>query len=100
MIENGFSAPGETEMTIQQALHDVPRLSYFQEYLQAMLEAMAEGVKVKAYMAWSFVDNFEWSRGYTERFGVTYVDFKTQKRYPKDSGIYLSRFFQKAKECK
>ena len=46
---------------------------------------MAAGVPVTGYHAWSFMDNFEWSLGYTKRFGMVYVDYATQRRTPKDS---------------
>ena len=100
VTENGFSAPNEGKVAITQAVHDSARVSYYQGYLNNMIEAVKEGVRMKGYMGWSLVDNFEWARGYSERFGVTYVDFTTQKRYPKDSGYYLSRFFAKAKISK
>lgn len=55
ITENGFSCPGEADLTVADAIHDSPRVDYFQGYLKAMLEAVAEGVHVKAYMAWSLV---------------------------------------------
>ncbi|PPQ84247.1 hypothetical protein CVT26_012355 [Gymnopilus dilepis] len=55
-----------------------------------MLQAIhLDGVQVKSYFAWSLLDNFEWADGYTTRFGVTYVDYETQQRYPKDSARFL-----------
>ncbi|KAI8904872.1 glycoside hydrolase superfamily [Gorgonomyces haynaldii] len=96
VTENGFSCPNESSLPIDQAVHDKPRVDYYQGYLNAMMDAISKGTRVIGYTAWSLVDNFEWARGYTERFGVTYVDFKTQKRYAKDSGWYLSSFFNQA----
>ena len=46
---------------------------------------------VKGYFYWSFFDNFEWARGYTERFGLTYVNYQTQERIPKDSAYWYQR---------
>ncbi|KAL5699593.1 beta-glucosidase [Ranunculus cassubicifolius] len=52
----------------------------------------SEGVDVRGYFVWSFIDNFEWGEGYTVRFGMTYVDYKTMKRYPKHSSIWFKKF--------
>lgn len=60
ITENGFSVANENNMKIPEILHDQPRVVYYQGYLKAMLEAIAEGCNVKAFLAWSFVDNFEW----------------------------------------
>ena len=50
-----------------------------------MFEAMAAGVDVRGYFVWALLDNFEWSSGYSERFGLVYVGYPTQRRLPKDS---------------
>jgi beta-glucosidase len=55
-----------------------------------MHRAINDGVPVKGYFVWSFMDNFEWEDGYTRRFGIVHVDFKTQKRTPKLSSRYYS----------
>lgn len=90
MTENGFSVKGENELPIDLALHDDDRVHYFQGTTGALLQAIHEdGVDVRAYFPWSLLDNFEWADGYQTRFGVTYVDYETQKRYPKDSGKFL-----------
>lgn len=55
-----------------------------------MFALCREGVDVRGYFAWSLIDNFEWERGYTERFGLNYVDYKDGlKRYPKKSAIWF-----------
>jgi beta-glucosidase len=58
--------------------------------LRQLHRAVAEGVPVKGYFVWSLLDNYEWADGYDKRFGIVYVDFKTQKRTPKLS----ARFYQ------
>ena len=54
-------------------------------YLKELKRAQENGVDVKGYFHWSLLDNFEWKQGYRQRFGLVYVDFKTGKRYKKDS---------------
>lgn len=66
-------------------VHDEPRISYLKAYTAAMYEAMAAGVDVRGYFVWALLDNFEWSSGYSERFGLVYVDYPTERRLPKDS---------------
>lgn len=56
----------------------------------------SEGVNVKGYFIWSFLDNFEWAEGYRVRFGMVHVDFKNELiRYPKDSAIWFTNFLKK-----
>jgi beta-glucosidase len=73
------------------AIHDARRTSYHREYLAALARAMNEGADVRGYHAWSLLDNFEWAEGYSQRFGLAYVDFKTQKRTIKDSGSWYAK---------
>lgn len=95
VTENGFAAKNENILPVEDVLHDVDRVEYFKGYANAMLKAVHDdGVAVKGYFGWSLLDNFEWADGYETRFGVTYVDFKTQKRYPKDSSKFLKEWFQ------
>jgi beta-glucosidase len=58
-------------------------------HLEEVVKARAEGLPVDGYFAWSLMDNFEWSEGYTLRYGIVHVDFETQKRTPKDSAQFL-----------
>ncbi len=67
---------------------DPERISYLDGHIRAVHEAMAAGVDVRGYFVWSLIDNFEWSEGYHQRFGLVYVDFDTQARLPKDSYIW------------
>ena len=62
---------------------DSDRVMYLRNYLGQLQRGIAEGVPVKGYFLWSLLDNFEWASGYSLRFGITYVDYQTQKRIPK-----------------
>jgi len=64
------------------------RLNYIKEHLHAVYNALQGGANVKGYYVWSFMDNFEWARGYTPRFGIVRVDFSTQKRTLKQSALW------------
>jgi len=66
-------------------IHDVERIAYLDGYLDAVGSAIADGVPVRGYFVWSLLDNFEWSLGYSKRFGLVYVDYPTLERVPKDS---------------
>ncbi|KAI0089448.1 beta-glucosidase 1B [Irpex rosettiformis] len=95
VTENGFAVKDENTMPLEQALKDDARVHYYAGVTDALLNAVNEdGVDVRAYFGWSLLDNFEWADGYVTRFGVTYVDYDTQKRYPKDSGKFLSKWFK------
>jgi len=72
-------------------LPDPLRVDYLRKHLRAVHEAIAEGADVRGYFAWSLLDNFEWSHGYSKRFGIVHVDFGTQKRTPKDSAHFYAR---------
>jgi len=70
-------------------VHDNDRVSYLFKHLAVCADVIKKGVPLKGYYVWSLLDNFEWSFGYTRRFGVVHVDFKTMKRTPKDSAYFL-----------
>ncbi|WP_455381812.1 GH1 family beta-glucosidase [Salinispira pacifica] len=65
--------------------HDPERIGYLSDHFEACSAALREGVKLRGYFLWSFIDNFEWSFGYTKRFGIVYCDYVDQRRVPKDS---------------
>ena len=69
---------------------DQDRLGFFAAHLQAVHDAIADGVDVRGYLAWSLLDNFEWSFGYHQRFGLVRVDYATQERIPKASAWWYS----------
>src|SRR5215475_1564433 len=70
-------------------VYDTDRVMFLRAYLTQLQRATADGVPVKGYFHWSLMDNFEWSSGFGDRFGMVYVDFKTQKRTPKASAEWF-----------
>ena len=70
---------------------DEPRIEYLKVYLEALSDAIDAGVNVKGYFLWSLMDLFSWTNGYNKRYGLFYVDFDTQKRYPKASAYWYKR---------
>jgi len=95
ITENGYPAKGENTMAVEDVVHDDERITYFSGMLENLAKAKIEdGVDVRGYFAWSLLDNFEWADGYDTRFGVTYVDFKTQERHSKDSSNFLKTWFE------
>jgi beta-glucosidase len=71
-------------------VEDHARQRYFERHLRAVETAIAAGVDVRGYFAWSLLDNFEWAEGYAKRFGITHVDFDTFVRAPKLSGRWYA----------
>ena len=69
-------------------VEDPRRLAYIKAHLQAVAEAIAEGVDVRGYYVWSLLDNFEWEHGYSKRFGIVYIDYASQRRVPKRSALW------------
>ncbi len=70
---------------------DAPRIAYLQSHLRAMARAIQDGVPLRAYHCWSLLDNFEWARGYSMRFGLVNIDYENeQKRTIKDSGYWYA----------
>ena len=72
-------------------VHDPRRSNYIREHLLQVYAAMEEGVPIRGYSVWSLMDNFEWSFGYSIRFGIVYIDYPTQRRIIKDSGRWYSQ---------
>jgi beta-glucosidase len=68
---------------------DQRRIDFYRGYIGAVARAIKDGANIRGYHAWSLMDNFEWEEGYTQRFGLTFVDFHTQKRTPKESGTWF-----------
>jgi beta-glucosidase len=87
--ENGAAYPDAVDGDGR--VRDPDRLAYIARHLAAASEARAAGVPVSGYYAWSLLDNFEWSFGYSRRFGLVHVDFATQQRTPKASADWYGR---------
>lgn len=86
ITENGMS--GLDWVCRDGKVHDPMRIDFMSRYLNNLKKAAEDGVDVRGYFAWSLMDNFEWAFGYQERFGLVYVDYETQIRYPKDSAYW------------
>ena len=86
VTENGSAWPDP--VAANGRVHDPKRVEYLRGHLAATARAIRAGAPVAGYFAWSFLDNFEWERGYTQRFGIVHVDYATQVRTPKDSALY------------
>jgi beta-glucosidase len=69
-------------------VHDERRIAYLRGHLAAAERAILAGVPLAGYFYWSLLDNLEWGRGYTQRFGLVWVDYETQDRIPKDSALW------------
>ncbi|PIA43730.1 hypothetical protein AQUCO_01800055v1 [Aquilegia coerulea] len=92
ITENGIDEINNTTLSLEEALKDDMRIDYHSSHLSFALGAINEGVDLRGYFAWSFLDNFEWDDGYTVRFGINYIDFNTMKRHPKHSSVWFKKF--------
>ena len=88
ITENGMAAPDLT-------LDDTDRIAYLEAHFRAFGAAQAQGVPVNGYFLWSLMDNFEWSWGYSKRFGIIHVDYESQARRPKASAHWYSEFIRR-----
>jgi beta-glucosidase len=93
ITENGCSS--DDVVTAAGRIDDVDRVMYLRNHLTHLHRAVIEGYPVKGYFLWSLLDNFEWADGYSKRFGIHYVDFKTQKRTPKLSAEWYKEVIAK-----
>ena len=93
ITEFGFSVPFEGMKTIKaDILSDLPRRMYYKEYLEGVLIALSEGVPIVGCLAWSLIDNLEWSEGITVKYGMQFVNFST----PTLERSYKASFFEYA----
>ncbi|ATC86239.1 MULTISPECIES: GH1 family beta-glucosidase [Pseudoalteromonas] len=92
ITENGAAMPDTYN---NGEVNDLDRLNYYNDHLNAVHNAIEQGVVIDGYFAWSLMDNFEWAEGYLKRFGIVYVDYKTQQRTIKNSGLAYKELISK-----
>ena len=85
ITENGMGYKDDFEDGF---IDDAPRIDYMRQHLAWILKAIDGGVNVDGYFVWSLQDQFSWTNGYNKRYGLFYIDFETQKRYPKASAYW------------
>jgi beta-glucosidase len=96
ITENG--AAFEDDQVADGRVDDPDRVAYLRDHLAALRRAVADGVDVRRYYVWSLLDNFEWEHGYAKRFGIVRVDYETQRRIPKRSGLWYRDFIARARD--
>lgn len=96
ITENGLAS--DDVLTANGEVHDEQRISYLTTHLQAVADAIEQGVNITGYFVWSLLDNFEWALGYEKRFGIVYVDYDTQVRTLKASALRLQDLLRQRKE--
>ncbi|HYL21382.1 MAG TPA: GH1 family beta-glucosidase [Gemmatimonadales bacterium] len=89
VTENGAAFP-DPPQSKNGAMDDPLRVDYYRGHLRGALDAIRRGVNLRGYFAWSLLDNYEWSHGYSKRFGIVHVDFATQRRTPKASALFYA----------
>ncbi len=97
MTENGLSA--HDAVSLDGKVHDPNRQDFLNRYLLAYKKAAEDGVDIRGYFHWSLMDNYEWSHGYKERFGLIHVDYQTQERILKDSAHWYRSVIESNGEC-
>lgn len=90
--ENGASF--DDKIADDGRVHDKRRIEFLSSYLSELERASDDGVDIRGYFLWSFMDNFEWSLGYGPRFGIIHVDYETLKRTPKDSAYWYKNYIE------
>ncbi|XWS19446.1 hypothetical protein CRYUN_Cryun31cG0016600 [Craigia yunnanensis] len=91
ITENGFGENDKSDGPIKVSLNDVNRVEYVSGYLDTLAAALRKGADVRGYFVWSLLDNFEWTSGYTIRFGLHHVDYATLVT-PRASAIWYKQF--------
>ena len=90
ITENGMGCKDKF-LEDKQTVEDDERIDYLQKHMEEVAKAIESGVNVKGYFVWSLQDMFSWTNGYSKRYGLFYVDFETQKRYPKKSAYWYKK---------
>jgi len=98
VTENGLGYKDEFDEE-RKTVDDDARIDYVKKHLEVIADAIRDGANVKGYFLWSLMDVFSWSNGYEKRYGLFYVDFDTQERYPKKSA-YWYKALAESKEIK
>ncbi len=88
ITENGASF---VDQVVNGQVNDTDRVAYLAEHIAACKRAIDNGIPLKGYYLWSFMDNFEWGWGFSKRFGIVYVDYQTLQRVPKQSYYYYQK---------
>jgi 6-phospho-beta-galactosidase len=97
ITENGLGYKDKF-ISPDKVIDDQPRIDFIDQHVAAILKARSEGVNVQGYFVWSLQDQFSWANGYNKRYGLFYVDFKTQKRYIKKSALWFKELADTMKE--
>lgn len=98
ITENGaaYDDPAPTDGVVD----DPDRVAYLEGHIDAVARAIADGVDVRRYLAWSLMDNFEWAEGYAKRFGLVHIDYATQRRTPKRSAAVYRDFIVRTHDAR
>ncbi len=95
VMENGIGCADW--VAVDGKVHDAGRVDFLQQNLKTVEQLREENIDIQGYFVWSLMDNFEWLRGYSCRFGLVYVDYETLKRTPKDSYYYFQKYLKNKK---
>lgn len=92
ITENGLSC--HDVVSVDGKVHDPNRIDFLGRYLYELRKCAEDGTDIRGYFQWSLMDNFEWAKGYSDRFGLIYVDYETQERIFKDSAYWYKKLIE------
>ncbi|BBH07494.1 beta glucosidase 12, partial [Prunus dulcis] len=96
ITENGVDELNDPKLSLAEALNDTHRIDFYNRHLHYVQSSIDNGVKVKGFFPWTFLDDFEWNSGFSIRYGITYVDHNDGlKRHPKLSAHWFKSFLKK-----